>query len=101
MHVHTVLVKLEDPATLDRCRMLMESMRGRIDGMVELDVQVNNLAGSFSCDLSLTTTWTDQAAYERYTTDPVHLEVRQQVLDLTTEAMTIDYTSESGGDGSS
>lgn len=91
MHVHTVLVKLKDPATLDRCRNVMESMRGRIDGMVDLEVQVNNLDGSYSCDLSLTTTWANVEAYDGYTTDPVHMDVREQVLDLISDAMTIDY----------
>lgn len=93
MHVHTVLVKLKDPATLDRCQTAMESMRGRIEGMVDLEVQVNNLEGSYSCDLSLTTRWKDVAGYEGYTTDPVHLEVREQVLDLISDAMTIDYAA--------
>jgi len=100
MHVHTVLVRLEDPATLDRCRTLMESMRSRIDGMVDLDVRVNNLVGSYSCHLSLTTSWTDIDAYQRYTTDPVHLEVREQVLELMSDAMTLDYADQSGPDKS-
>jgi quinol monooxygenase YgiN len=91
MHVHTVLVKLKDPATLDHCQTIMESMRGRIEGMVDLEIQVNNLEGSYSGDLSLTTSWRDVEAYEGYTTDPIHMEVREQVLDLISDAMTIDY----------
>ena len=92
MHVHTVLVKLRDPATLDRCREAMESMRGRIDSMIELRVDVNELVGNYSCDLALTTIWPDVDAYHAYETDPVHLEVRAVVLDLMAEATTIDYT---------
>lgn len=82
---------------LDQCRELMESMRGRIDSMVDLTVDVNNLDGSYSCDLCLTTTWSDLDAYERYTTDPVHLEVRSQVLDLMDQAMTIDFARSTEG----
>ena len=92
MHVHCVMVKLHDPATTGECGALMETMRGRIDGMVDLRVDVNNLVGSYSCDLSLTTSWVDLAAYEAYTTDLVHLEVRAQVFELMADAMTIDYT---------
>ena len=93
MHVHTVMVKLHDPTTLARCRQVMESMRGRVDGMVDLQVTVNELPGNYSCDLALTTTWTDLAAYRAYETDPVHLEVRAVVLELMRDAATIDYTT--------
>lgn len=92
MHVHTVLVKLHDPATLEQCRNLMESMRGRIDDMIDLTVTANELPGAYSCDLALTTRWPDLAAYEAYTTDPVHLEVRKVVLELMADGATIDYT---------
>lgn len=92
MHVHTVFVKLHDPATVDRCQAVMESMRGRVDGMVDLVVHRNELPGNYSCDLALTTTWADVDAYHAYETDPVHLEVRSVVLDLMADASTIDYT---------
>ena len=80
-----------DPAMLDRCRTLMESMRGRIDDLIDLQVHVNTLPGPHSCDLSLTTIFPDPDAYHRYTEDPVHLEVRAQVLEMMAEAMTLDY----------
>ena len=92
MHIHCVLVKLHDRATIDACRDLMKSMHGHIDDMIDLRVDINNLDGGYSCDLSLTTTWPDVAAYERYAADPVHLEVRSQVLELMADAMTIDYS---------
>ena len=40
----------------------------------------------------LTTTWPDVAAYHAYETDPIHLEVRNQVIDLMETAATVDYT---------
>jgi len=92
MHIHTVLVKLHDPETLDLCRSLMESMRGRIDTMIDLDVRVNELVGNYSYDIALTTTWPDADAYHAYETHPTHLEVRSVVLELMADAATIDYT---------
>lgn len=93
MHVHRVMVKLKDPAAVDECRALMESMRDEIDYMIDLRVRINTLEGAYSCDLSLSTTWANTDDYERYTRDPAHLAVRGRVLDLTAEAMTLDYTS--------
>lgn len=92
MHVHTVLVKLRDPDHVELCRDLMESMRGRIDSMIDLRVDVNELPGSYACDLALTTTWPHVDAYHAYEGDPIHLEVRAQVIDLMESASTIDYT---------
>jgi len=92
MHIHTVFVKLKDPATLAECRAAMESMRGRIDNLLGLEIQENNIEGNYSCDLSLTTHWADVAAYHAYETDPVHLEVRAVVTNLMSDAMTIDYS---------
>ena len=95
MHVHTVLVSLADPLTSKRCQDVMESMRGKVDGMIDLRVDVNELAGAYSADIALTTTWTDLEAYHAYESDAVHLEVRAVVLDLMSAATTIDYTATS------
>ncbi|MGI9622540.1 MAG: Dabb family protein [Acidimicrobiales bacterium] len=92
MHIHTVLVKLRDPSQVGQCRELMESMRGRIDSMIELRVDINELPGTYACDLALTTSWPHVEAYHAYETDPIHLEVRAQVIDLMESASTIDYT---------
>jgi len=73
----------------------MESMRGKVDGMIDLRVDVNELAGAYSADIALTTTWTDLEAYHAYESDAVHLEVRAVVLDLMSAATTIDYTATS------
>lgn len=94
MHVHTVLVKLHDPATADECRELMESMRDRIASMIDLRVTTNELGGNYACDLSLTTTWPDVEAYHAYAVDPVHLEVQAAVLALMSDGATIDYTAD-------
>ncbi len=94
MHVHTVLVKLHDSSTRDRCAEAMESMRGRIEGLLDLRVDRNEIEGDRSCDIALTTAWPDLAAYRAYERDPVHLEVREVVLELMQSALTIDYTVE-------
>ena len=97
MHVHTVLVKLADPADLERCRSEMLRMDGAIDGMIDLAVLTNELDGDYAADLALRTRWVDTAAYRAYERHPLHLEVRATVLALMSDAMTIDYTVEAPG----
>ncbi len=92
MHVHAVQVVLHDRTTADRCAALMASMADKFDGLVHFEVRQNEVVGAYSADLSLTTTWVDLAAYEVYASHPDHLEVRQQVLDLMSNATTLDYT---------
>ena len=97
MHVHTVLVKLADPADRDRCRAEMLRMDGAIDGMIDLTVHVNECEGDYAADIALRTRWVDAAAYHAYETHPLHLEVRAAVLAMTSGAMTIDYTAGAPG----
>lgn len=92
MHVHTVLVKLADPADRDRCRAEMLRMDGAIDGMIDLTVHLNECKGDYAADIALCTRWVDGAAYRAYETHPLHLKVRAAVLSLMSGALTIDYT---------
>ena len=93
MHVHTVLVKLADPADRERCRSEMLRMEGAIDGMVDLVVVANECGGDHAADIALRTRWVDTAAYRAYERHPLHVEVRAAVLALTSDALTIDYTT--------
>ncbi len=92
MHVHVVLITLHDAADAPRVKTLMESMTGRIAGMVSLDARLNELPEPHACDIALTTRWVDAAAYEAYKTDPVHVEVATQIRTLMASASTLDYT---------
>ena len=97
VHVHTVLVKLADPADLERCRAEMLRMDGAIDGMIDLTVLTNELDGDYAADLALCTRWVDARAYRAYETHPLHLEVRAAVLAMMSGALTIDHTAEDPG----
>ncbi|MEL7208047.1 MAG: Dabb family protein [Actinomycetota bacterium] len=92
MHVHIVLVRLEDPGTRPECMRAMRSMEGRIDGMVGLECRANELEAAESYDVMLRTTFVDRAAYESYRTDPVHVEVATLVRSLMSDAATLDWT---------
>ena len=97
MHVHTVLVKLADPADRERCRAEMLRMDGAIDGMIDLVVLTNECGGDYAADVALCTRWVDSEAYRAYQRHPLHLQVRAVVLSLMSDAMTIDYTVGSSG----
>ena len=64
----------------------METMRGRVAGMVDLDVRLNELTDNFSAHISLTTTWQDIDGYHAYKTDAIHLEVRKVMLEAMSTA---------------
>ena len=92
MHVHTVLVRLTDPADRERCRSEMLRMDGAIEGMIDLTVVTNECGGEYAADIALRTRWVNSEAYRAYQRHPLHLEVRASVLALTSDAMTIDHT---------
>ena len=97
MRVRTVLVKLTDPADRERCRAEMMRMDGRIDGMVDMAVRVNEDDGGYAADVSLTTRWADEEAYRGYEEHPLHLEVRAAVLSMAADVTTFDYTAPDDG----
>lgn len=93
MHVHTVLVKLADPADRDRCRAEMSRLDGAIPGMIDLALVMNEFDGNNAADIALTTRWADAEAYRAYDEHPLHLEVRSAILPLISNIATIDYTA--------
>lgn len=92
-HVHTVLVRLHDPQRAPEIASLMATMRGRVPGMTDLDVVVNELSDEpHGCHVALTTRFVDRVAYDGYRTHPAHTEVATVVRAAMATALTIDTT---------
>lgn len=58
-----------------RVKSALESLIGRVDGLVSLQVGVNQLPGEQAFDLVLMCDFRDWAALETYRTHPLHLGV--------------------------
>lgn len=94
MHVHTVLLTFADPIVVDALVRRMETMAGRIPGLIDVTVTRNEVEGPWSADLALTTRFVDLDAYLAYRTDPVHQAVAAEVRALMVDARTLDWTAD-------
>lgn len=93
---HIVLWRVKDApngkqANALEIKRLLESMRGRIPGLLKLEVGVNFLDDSFASDCMLYCELTDREALAVYQAHPVHEAIKPLVRDLTTERRVVDY----------
>jgi hypothetical protein len=90
MTKHIVLWRLKNKADAARAKQELESMRGKIPGLLSLEVGLNFAEGS-PVDLGLCTEFIDRAALDKYADHPVHVPVKQFVGALVAERWVLDY----------
>lgn len=87
---HIVLWRLKNKADVARVKQELESMRGKIPGLLSLEVGVN-FAESSPVDLGLYTEFADRAALNAYSDHPVHVPVKQALGPLIQDRWVLDY----------
>ena len=88
---HIVVWRLKDKADAPRVKQEIESMRGRIRGLVTLEVGINFLVDSAAADVALYSEFEDRAAFDSYAEHPVHVPVKRFVGALVAERQVVDY----------
>ena len=68
-----------------------ESLRGRIPGLLHLEIGVDSSRIDYACDVVLYTEFESQAALDAYGTHPEHLRVKREVGDLRIARHQVDY----------
>jgi hypothetical protein len=74
-----------------RLRREFESLRGRIDGLLHLEIGVDSSRIDYACDVLLYSEFTSQAALDAYAVHPEHLRVKQALGDMRTSRHQVDY----------
>ena len=72
-------------------RDAFEGLRGRIPGLLELEVGIDTSRIDYACDVVLCTRFRDASSLEAYATHPEHLRVRRELGDIRTERYQVDY----------
>ena len=81
----------ENIAARDRVVRAFESLRGRIPGMVHLEVGVDISATDYASDLILVSDFISQAALTSYADHPEHQRVRRELGNLRVSRNQVDY----------
>ncbi|MCW5632594.1 MAG: Dabb family protein [Rubrivivax sp.] len=83
---HIALVKSE-----------FESLRGRVPGLLHLEVGVDESRIDYACDVVLYTEFTTREALAEYAVHPEHLRVRAALGDLRVARHQVDFESPDEG----
>ena len=75
-----------------RLRRSFESLRGRIPGLLHLEVGVDNSGVDYACDVVLYSEFDSQAALAAYVGHPEHLRGTAELGGLRIARHQVDYT---------
>ena len=81
----------EKAANIDRLRRSFHSLRGRVPGLLQLEIGVDTSRVEYACDVVLYSEFESQAALDAYAMHPEHLRVKQELGDLRTSRHQVDY----------
>ena len=90
-HIVMFWLKDKDEATITKTVDLLNSMRGRIPGMLSLDAGSDVVHSARSCDICLCETFETREALEVYRTHPVHLPVQAHMHGVMERSASADY----------
>jgi quinol monooxygenase YgiN len=78
-------------ANIERLRASFHSLRGRVPGLLHLEIGVDGSGVDYACDVVLVSEFESQAALDAYGTHPEHLRVKAEIGDLRTARHQVDY----------
>ena len=90
---HIVMFKIKDEYK-DEIPQLVKNfygMKGKIEGMVDLEAGADFLGSERSYDLALTTVFVDRAAFDAYQMHPVHMPVKKRMHEVRSGSVACDF----------
>ncbi|MBO9512732.1 MAG: Dabb family protein [Variovorax sp.] len=81
----------EKAANIATVQRAFETLRGRIPGLLALEIGVDTSRAPYACDVVLYSEFESQAALRAYATHPEHARVRQELGDLRIARHQVDY----------
>ena len=88
---HIVLFKVKDKEDIQKGVDALMSMKGRIEGLLDIEVGVDFLGSERSYDIALTTTHPDREALDYYQAHPVHQPVKKIMHEIREASVACDY----------
>ena len=81
----------EKQANVERLQRSFDSLRGRVPGLLHLEVGVDTSRIDYACDVVLVSDFESQAALDAYASHPEHLRVKRELGDIRTHRHQVDY----------
>lgn len=93
-HIVMFWLKDKNPKVVAETVALLNSMKGKIPGMLSLDAGADFAGSARSCDICLCETFETREALETYRTHPVHLPVQAHMHAVMDHSASADYEVE-------
>lgn len=98
---HIVMWKLRGDSRQERTKHAMQlsasfnSLRGRIPGLLHLEVGVDRSDVDYACDVVLYSEFESQAALDAYASHPEHQRVKDELAGMRIARHQVDYEADS------
>lgn len=83
----------EKAAGVAKLKLAFESLRGKVPGLLNLEIGVDSSRIDYACDVVLYSEFDSQAALDAYAVHPEHLRVKGELGDLRIARHQVDYTA--------
>ena len=90
-HIVLFKIKSEFQGELPQLVENFYAMKGRIEGLMDLEAGVDVLHSGRSYDLALICTFKDRAAFDAYQTHPVHMPVKKRMHEVREASVACDF----------
>lgn len=88
---HIVLFKFKDKADIQPAVDALNALKGRIEGLLDLEVGTDFLHSERSFDIALTCTLKDREALDYYQDHPLHVPVKELIGRTKEASVACDY----------
>ena len=88
---HIVLFKLKDQKDRQRALDALRSMKGKIEGLIDLEAGEDFLSSERSYDIALICTLKDRAALDFYQAHPAHQPVKKIMHEIRGGSVAVDF----------
>ena len=88
---HIVLFKLKKQTDRQRALDALNGMKGKIEGLINLEAGADFLGSGRSYDIALICTLKDKAALDFYQAHPVHQPVKELMHEIRENSVAVDY----------
>ena len=90
---HIVMFKIKDEYKAEIPQLVKNfyGMKGKIEGMTNLEAGADFLGSERSYDVALITEFVDRASFDAYQTHPVHMPVKKHMHEVRESSVACDY----------
>ena len=90
-HIVLFRIKPEFKAEIPALVQNFYAMKGRVEGLVDLEAGADILGSERSYDIALVCTFADRAAFDAYQTHPLHQPIRKRMHEVRESSVACDF----------